>query len=281
MSNFNFIKNGDWGTFLNVSSENLTETVAYIKQKDIRNFELNDCNGYELSDISFLNEIAESVEGLIVIGKNISLKGIENYHNLKMLNITDEHSLPVNFTNFKKLERCSILWHNNISNLSACKMLRELNIKKLKLSGAGKNILYETNNIHRLTLIQSKLDNLDFIKTYMNIRSLELYYMPKIRDIDTISYCSKTLEKLVLDNCRNIQDYDSIKSLKKIEYLMLNNNKEIESLAFIKDLQNLKHLSFVGTNVLDGNISICKAINYVGFNNKRHYSHKFEEINEY
>lgn len=280
MSNFSFINNGDWGQFLSVSSKNLNKTISYIKQNNIRNFELNYYNEYKLNDISLLYEIAESVEGLIVIGENISLKGIENFHNLRMLNITDEYSFPIDFSIFTNLERCSILWHKNINNLSACKKLRELIIKKLRLSGTGRNILYETDDIEHLTLIQCRIENLDFLKTYMKLKSLELYYISTLRNIDRLSYCSRFLEKLVLDHCKNIQVYNSIKSLEQLEYLMLNDNTEIKSLAFIKGLKNLKHLSFVGTNVLDGDISICKAINYVGFDNKRHYSHKFEEINK-
>jgi hypothetical protein len=41
---------------------------------------------------------------------------------------------------------------------------------------------------------------------------------------------------------------------------------------------NLEFISFVGTNILDGNLHWCKGIGYVGFENKRHYSHKFKDF---
>ena len=52
----------------------------------------------------------------------------------------------------------------------------------------------------------------------------------------------------------------------------------MKSLAFVKELPHLEFISFWDTNVLDGNIKYCEGINYVGFDNKRHYTHKSEQF---
>ncbi|EEK95319.1 hypothetical protein bcere0012_16390 [Bacillus cereus BDRD-ST24] len=33
------------------------------------------------------------------------------------------------------------------------------------------------------------------------------------------------------------------------------------------------------STIVDGNLESCVGIDFVGFNNKRHYSHKFKELN--
>ena len=279
MSNFNFVKNGNWGDYLLIESDRLTETLNYIKENQVKNVELNLYHGYKLKDISFLTELKTHIEGLNVIQGDIDLTGIEELSNLRMLNIADERNLSIDFSTFKFLERCSILWNKNLRALSACKKLRELLIKKINLKDEGAvEQLKGLESIEKLTLIQSKFVNIDYIEFFPRLKEFEIYYSITLKNIKGLKFCQETLEKLVFDHCNNIDDYNAISLLKKIKYLGINDAGKMPSLNFIKDLTGLKHLSFVGTNVLDGDMTYCIGIDYVGFDNKKHYSHKLEEI---
>ena len=80
-----------------------------------------------------------------------------------------------------------------------------------------------------------------------------------------------------MGHCKNIENYDFINHLKKLEYLGLSDNTSIPNVNFIKGLP-LKHFAFVGTNIKDGNLALCEGIKYVGFDNMKHYTHKFSSV---
>jgi hypothetical protein len=117
------------------------------------------------------------------------------------------------------------------------------------------------------------------LKSFTQLEELEISYNRTLKNIDGLINCKDTLKKLELENCKNIISWELIKNLKHLEYLGLNDLGKIESLIFIKDLKRLKHLSFVGTDVIDGNLDPCLGIEFVGFNNKKSYNHTFEELN--
>jgi hypothetical protein len=52
-------------------------------------------------------------------------------------------------------------------------------------------------------------------------------------------------------------------------------------LDFIASLSELEYLTFVGTNVENGDLAILaeKKIKFVSFDDKKHYSHKMKQIN--
>lgn len=278
MDSFIFSKNGIWGDFLVVESNRLKETIEFIKQNKINLIELNYYKGYTNKNISFLMDIAHLIEGLLIVDEDIDLKGIEMLTNLRMLSITDEKRYPIDFAIFKNLERCSLLWHKNYQNLNQCENLKGLLLKKFKFE--RNNILLFTGmtRLQSLTFIQSTLENLDFIKNTPILSILEIYYASTLKDISGLINCHESLKRLIIDHCKNISDYNILGKLTKLEFLGIHDSKDLESLNFVKSLPDLDHISFVGTNVIDGNLAPCIGIKHVGFNNKKHYTHTYEDF---
>ena len=270
MGDFNFVKNGTWGDYLLIDSKRLSEVGRYIRENNVKNVELNLYHGYELKDIQFLVSLKDVIEGVNVIQGSIDLKGLDSLINLKQLNISDEMNCSIEFSAFKKLERCSILWHKNLKNISTCSTLKEIVIKKINDKDINK-VCEGLRSVESMTLIQPRIKNLDFIAEFSSLKSLEIYYSTTLEDI-TILSGRKSLKRLLLDHCKRVRDYKALASLTEIEYLGINDAGEIPTLSFVKDLKKLKHLSFVGTNVLDGNLSFCYGVDYVGHDNKKHYS---------
>ena len=66
----------------------------------------------------------------------------------------------------------------------------------------------------------------------------------------------------------------------QLEELSLTNCGENENIGFIKLMKNLKVFVFIITNVVDGDLSTCIGLRYSGFFDKKHYSHKFKELND-
>ncbi len=51
---------------------------------------------------------------------------------------------------------------------------------------------------------------------------------------------------------------------KNIKKMLILDCGSIQSLEFINKMTSLEFLSFGQTNILDGNLSYCKRLNYVG-----------------
>ncbi len=281
LEDFKFSNYISLGDFLLVNSKDMEKTLNFIKEKNIINLELNFYHGYELKDVSFLNDIKEQIEGISIVDEDVIIDGIENVTNLKYLNINDELTQNINFEVFKYLECCFLLWHKNIQNISSCSTLKELLIKKINLRSVRTlDKLKGLKNLEKLTLIQPKMDDLDFLEFFPNLTELEIYYCSTLKDISALVLNKNKLKKVRLDHCKNILDYSYINKLKELEYLGISDAHEIDSIGFVTGLKKLKHFSFVGTNVLDGDLLVCKDIEYCGFDNKKHYSHRMEDLNQ-
>jgi len=114
------------------------------------------------------------------------------------------------------------------------------------------------------------------IERFVNLKELELYSASKLEELSALQSLSKTLVTIELENCKKIADYEILGRIPSLKKIILADSGQMESIAFVKNLTHLEHISFVGTNVLDGNIGHCEGIKFVGFDNKKHYSHKFE-----
>ena len=113
------------------------------------------------------------------------------------------------------------------------------------------------------------------IENFKFLKKFEVYADSKLETIKSVNKI-QTLEELVIEKCKNINDYESLIGLNNLRKLIISESGVIKSLVFLKTLKNLDFLSFWGTEILDGNLSFCSGIKYVGFDNKRKYSHKME-----
>ena len=66
--------------------------------------------------------------------------------------------------------------------------------------------------------------------------------------------------------------------MKSLDTLWFNYCSDIKNLKFLQEM-NLKEFRFVGTNIIDGDLSYCKKIPRTIFSDKKHFSHTFKELN--
>ena len=62
--------------------------------------------------------------------------------------------------------------------------------------------------------------------------------------------------------------------MNKLFWLRISRCAPIPNLNFIEKMSSLKNMSFVETNVIDGNLYPCERLDFAGFDNKRHYTHR-------
>ena len=254
--------------------------TKYMQKEDITELELNTAKGWAGKNISFLPELSSFLTAFTIIGLQIDdVKEINSLHNVTYLNIQTYHDTEIDFTQFSKLEVCSIFWNQKLGSIGECITLRDLFIYKFK--GTDFSLFSKLKKLERLRIKGAQIDSLKGIDSLKNLKKLEMYLFTKLTSLSGIE-SSDNLEMLVVDTCKKIENIKEVSELKKLKVLAINNCGEIESLAPIVGLKKLQQVLFwESTNIKDGELSILKGLPFlekVAFQNRRHYSHKKEEI---
>lgn len=259
-----------------VEENKITEYVAYINTYNIKSIGINDLH-YKKNDVQFL-ERCPQVEKVNINSDLINnYSGLTSLKNLRVL-YCDGPKNKIELNNFKELNELSIDLNKNVIGIKECKNLKTLRIWKYKPSNKNLEILADLRNIEELKLIQCNLTSLKGIGSLPKLQKLELHYINKLEFIDEIEMNRNTLKHLRFDTCKNIKNHEYVILLKNLELLAFDNCGEIQSIRFIRELPNLKNFMFVNTNIIDGDLSPCLGLKYVGFFDKKHYSHKRKDF---
>ncbi len=126
--------------------------------------------------------------------------------------------------------------------------------------------------------------SLSGLERFEGLSSLQLYYCNKLQTLNGLDIPNQKIKLLALHNAKNITNYEILSYFENIEILRLCNCGCISDISFILKMKYLKSFSFVGTNIVSGDLEPLLLHNpkleYVGFSNKRHYSHKLKEIRD-
>lgn len=164
-----------------------------------------------------------------------------------------------------------------VMNLDALTRLRSLSISNYQgrdlCSQIGSPVL---DSLY--LLLCRKLESLNGIEASGALKAVRISDCYQLNNIDALYTCRETMTGLIIDNCKCIQDYSVLGSLRQLTRLSLLGSGSISSLSFIKNLPNLKSLT-LSVNVLDGDLSVCDHLEHVSFfPNKRHYNRKDEDF---
>jgi hypothetical protein len=257
-----------------IEDQRIDDYVHYINQNDIRSIYINS-GYYHLDNVDCLERV-QRIE-TINIGAAISnFDGLyRSSESIKVLLLGDITG-PIDLLRMKHVEEMAIEMNKHVLNLEKCKQLKELRIWKYK-----KNNLEELSgltNLNAITITQSTLVTLDGCNRFDKLERVELNYMSKLEDINQLAELADTLKVLRIESCKKI-NFDFLHRLKNLEKLSLIDSGSIPNLSFVKSLPKLKFLVFSKTNVIDGDLSYCEGIEYVAFDNKKHYTHKSKDFN--
>lgn len=136
--------------------------------------------------------------------------------------------------------------------------------------------LVDLVGLEELVLRNGSIDSLSFIQAESKLKNVELSYLSKLTSISGLTKC-KNLEYLEIQSCKRIGDLvETVQSLDTLKVLKLI-GFELDSLDWVKELPLLEQLVLIKSNVLSGDISPAKDIDYVAIDNKRHYNYRFDD----
>ncbi|WP_341518349.1 hypothetical protein [Bacillus paramobilis] len=271
-----YVREDIHGETVLVSQKNLGECIEYINRFNISGVQISDMY-YELEDINFLGE-CENITHLML--DNMFLKDVSSVYNLK--NLKDlaivESNYVLELDRVKNLENLSMYCDKKITGLQEMCTLKSLSLWKYNPKNRDLKELEKLRGLEYFKITQSKIDSLSGIESFRNLKSLQLYYLRTLKSLESLKYTSEKLTSLEIEMCKNIGGFCSIQYLESLEILRLLDCGDIPTIDFIKNLKELNCFSFVGSTVIDGDVSFCEGIEFVSFTDKKHYSHKNKEF---
>jgi len=262
--------------FLFINSERLSDCLDYLRSNNLRFLTINSFQGYRTNDIDFLIQLKDFVEGVSILETHYNYSVINELTKLKYLGVSDNGKDVIDLKNFPDIEVCGITFSKRLHGLDSCSKLKSLTISNYKSKTKDLCALPLLNNLVHLSLIRTDIATLQCIEHFGELKKLEIFGAPKLEDITSLQYLSDGIEEIQIEQCKKINNYEVLGAVKSLKKIILSGSGDIKTLAFVKSLPHLEFISFWGTNIIDGNISYCEGIDYVGFDNKQHYSHKSE-----
>lgn len=272
--------------FYYINSEDIESEIRHIKRENIKNIGLNRFKGYKLDNIRALSEL-NFIEKLSIEITNIDIAGLVNFSNLDFLYFQDDNNQQIDFKYFNNIRYLNIRLHTNILNLANCKSMRGLYVSDFDASKMNKIFFSVFKKIRSLTLNNVKnLVDLDYFDLPSSLEELNLFYCKKLENIDAIQKLNGSLKKVEISVCKKIFSLEILGKVQSLEKLIIFDSAPIQNASSFASLDKLKHLTVMGSSYfingdLNALVNIVKEGVYVGIDNKRHYSHTFEQLNPY
>ena len=272
------VENGDFGPRLVLQGSWKDEILDYMLVNGIKELAVNYARGFSGVNLDFLRRLP-FLEGLLLLVYNIpDISVVHQLHELRTLIDGCRNKTPLDFTQFPRLEKCGMSWRNGSESLFQCKKLEWLNVSKYP--GKDTEGFEQLVDLKTLYLSASRVEDLAGLGSLKSLKLLGLYRLIHLTTLAGLSTLNN-LEALDIQTCKKLNNIEDVRTLTGLHLLNIVNCGDIASLLPIKSLLKLRRMGFVGTNVLDGDLSILEelpSLESVIFNNRRHYSHRREEL---
>ncbi|MCY9529365.1 hypothetical protein ABEW50_20265 [Paenibacillus jamilae] len=213
------------------------------------------------------------------ISSNFKLSKYQNTEALSTLTNLTEITLaqPINLdlSYFKKLEEV-VVKKDHYLNLD-----KLVNVKSLYAIKYMKPDCKEFGSLNSLEFLRldtsAKLISLTGIEDLDALKWCWFQYLNHLEDAHALSELNG-LERLQIEKCKQLTDLTFLTGNRTIKELQVS---DVDSLEFVKSMNNLEKINF--WNCKSGDLSPlleCPSLREVSFHpDKRHYSHKKDEIN--
>jgi hypothetical protein len=241
--------------------------------------------------IDFANLSSDSVDRLCsdsripglkyvhVVSAGGALDGLGNFRGLRQISF----AMPVehfDFSCFPHLQEVGGVWTSGWCGLDKCQELSRFRVSRFKGKVAD---IPNLANLERIDLIQTTILSLSGLEHAAKLKILEISYAGKFHSIQAIADVSATLERLVFDKCKNIEDVGALRQLRNVTWLSLVDCGHISSVGFLEGMGRLHSFVALGTKILSGDLTpilSSKSLRYVAIDNRKSYCPKATMVEE-
>ena len=170
--------------------------------------------------------------------------------------------VEIDFSKLRGLESLFTYYNRGTLNISSVQTLKSLRITGYKAANRNITDLFTSSMLDTLVMCQGNIKTLEGIDRAPLIY-LSLNYMKSLENIDSLINVKDTLRSLNISCCSKIQDFSILQYLINLEKLEIEGCTCLPNLDFVKKLPHLKTLILANTPILDGNIELCKQLQYV------------------
>jgi hypothetical protein len=250
-----------------------------VRKYKIRVVRLNERLGWHDSDLSFLLEIP-GIHGVDILSdKVVDVSPIFRLKNIKTLSLHCKAKVAGDFSELGQLQCVGLDWRDVYESVFGLDTLRSINI--LGYPDTDLTRWAANGALERLRLQSRKLENLDGITHFPNVRQVHLYRCRVLQSLDAIGSLI-SIHELRLSVCPRIRDLSPISHLSELRVLEIEDCQDIDSVVPIAKCRRLERLQIAGdTTILDGDLSNLVALpnlRTVLLARKKHYSHSAEEL---
>jgi hypothetical protein len=272
------LTNGTYGVRAVLKSTWDKRMVLYLKSHDVVELELNMAKGWSGNDLSFLCHLPE-LQAFEIL--QFGIRNVDPIHalsKLRLLNVTTYCLTEIRFAEFPLLEDCVLEWRARAKSLFECTTLKKLFVNRYK--GTDSNGFGNLTNLVVLGILNSPIRDINGLIRLTKLERLRLGNMSRLTSLAGLDNLVN-LEELWLQGCRKIGSLEDLRRCSHIKRLYFDDSGEIESLRPLESLPGLEVVSFIGTKIIDGDLSPLKRLrNLTGFafGYRRHYTHRQEDF---
>ncbi|NUP11335.1 MAG: hypothetical protein HOW73_35260 [Polyangiaceae bacterium] len=238
---------------------------------------INPIRGFRLPTVAPLVALRREIHGLILVGVGplFDISHIKQLSELQVL-VVDGPKERASLENFEKLTEFHGDWHKA---LRVPKRVRVLALNRFAPKTADLTELAELKQLIGLNLTSPGIRSLQQIGSLALLNNLEITGAAKLATLHNIEVLQH-LRSVDLFKCPAVSDHELVGACKQITALRFARCGAIKSLAFVESMPALERFSFLGTDVLDGNMRPVLGLKAVGFDARPHFSHTQREVDE-
>ena len=274
------MESGNYGPRMVMQGVWSSTAAKAFETKGCKELELNHAKGWRGRDLSFLRKMSSSLEWFTIIDFTINdITPVNSMTSLRLLDVNTYCKTEIRFSQFPRLEECSLEWRPKASSLFEHRGLKKLFINKYP----GKDLtdFARMTSLESLSLASPRVETLAGVEALTRLRFLGIYVARRLTTLKGVEALT-SLEQLEVNDCRRVRDISPVRGLRRLRELHLCNDGEIETLEALTGLRRLeKFIFYESTNILDGDLSVLKELpklKAVAFMERPHYSHNREEL---
>ncbi len=262
--------------------------MALFEREGLAGIHLSSMGAYQAPDIEFLERFPQVRAVAVSEAASLDLGGLRHLRELRNLSLpADRQGIgpdrAIDLRQFTGLEEFRGEWSPKLHLGPDCLALRTLHLWKYGSKSNDLAQFHELPSLRELTLLQARISHLGGAARLRGVRNLEFYACQRLVSLEGIEQLADSpLEGLKLERCRKVSDYLPLGLLPRLKRLAVVYGADIPSLEFLSGLAKLESLVFLGSNVVSGDLTPLlrhPSLTFVGTFDKRHYSHREDEIN--